>query len=264
MGAEDNLPALAPTPAPPLRHRHDGSTLLGLLAVVFGLAWLAAGTHLATVPTEAVVALALMVVGATTVVTARTDWALSRRFWPVLAGAVLALGLLALSASPSLPVGFRHLAFGSRTIAPTNWTDVPASVHGGFGQTVVDLTGLPLPMPAARTLVVDSAAGRLEINVAAGLPVVVDAQVSAGLIDIDGVATSGVHRAVHQVLDHPAATGPVLTLQVESGFGSAAIATGPVTPLTKGTDPAVPFPPKLSVPAAPKAPDALLAPAGAR
>ncbi|MDQ1369489.1 MAG: Cell wall-active antibiotics response YvqF, partial [Acidimicrobiaceae bacterium] len=224
IGRGERGAARASVPAPPLRHRHDGSTLLGLLAVVFGLAWLAAGTHVAAVSTKAVIAVALMVLGAATVVTARTDWALSRRTWPVLCGAVLALGLLALSASPSLPVGFRHLEFGARTVAPATWADVPSSVHAGFGKTVIDLTQLPLPLPEARTLAVDGAAGRLEINVPADLPVVVDARVSAGMIDIDGVTVSGVNRAAHQVL-HPTAGGPVLTIEVDSGFGSAAVTT---------------------------------------
>jgi lysylphosphatidylglycerol synthetase-like protein (DUF2156 family) len=235
-----------------LRHRHDGSTLLGLLAVVFGLAWLAAGTHVAHVSTEAVIAVALMVLGAATVVTARTDWALSRRSWPVIGGAVLALGLLAFSASPGLPVGFRHLEVGARTISPTTWDGVPSVVHSGFGKTVIDLTQLPLPLPGARSLAVDSAAGRLEINVPADLAVVLDARVSAGMIDVDGVAVSGVNRVVHQVL-HPIAGGPVLTIEVNAGFGTAAITTGSVL-----TDPP---------PSAPTAPDGgalKLGPAGPR
>jgi hypothetical protein len=236
--------------------------LLGLLAVVFGLAWLAAGTHVTHVSTEAVIAVALMVLGAATVVTARTDWALSRRSWPVIGGAVLALGLLALSASPSLPVGFRHLEVGARTVVPATWDDVPASVHAGFGKTVIDLTELPLPLPAARTLAVDSAAGRLEINVPADLPVVVDARVAAGMLDIDGVALSGVNRVAHQLL-HPAAGGPVLTIELNSGFGSAAITTGSTTPPTPTTAPADPIGPADQFgPAKPQT--ALLAPKGAR
>jgi hypothetical protein len=239
MGRRERA-ALDSTPAPPLRHRHDGSTLLGLLAVVFGLAWLAAGTHLADVSTEAVVAVALMVLGAATVVTARTDWALSRRSWPVVGGAVLALGLLALSASPNVPVGFRHLEFGSRTFSPSSWADLPPSIHGGFGRTVVDLTRILDPLPAPTTLSVDGAAGRLEISIPTTLKVILDARVTAGQIEVDGLATSGLRRIDNQILN-PSATGPSLTLHVQSGFGSVAV----ITALDKPNPPAVPTEPKV-------------------
>ncbi|HLY81398.1 MAG TPA: DUF308 domain-containing protein, partial [Acidimicrobiales bacterium] len=91
------LPATAPLPP---RHRRDSSALLGLLAVVFGLAWLAAGSHLLRVSGEAVLAVALMVLGAATVITARTDWALSRRKWPIWLGAGLVIVLIGTWTSP--------------------------------------------------------------------------------------------------------------------------------------------------------------------
>ena len=234
----DRAPVPLPPPAPPLRHRHDGTTLLGLLAVVFGLAWLVAGTHVAHVSTEAVVAVALMVVGAATVVTARTDWALSRRSWPLVGGAGLAVVLLALSASPNLPAGFRHLEFGSRLVAPQTWADVPATIHGGFGKTVVDLTALPT-LTASRTLDVDSAAGRVEVDLPADQKVILDAQMTAGQIDVNHVITSGVRRVDHQVLNTDAA-GPPLILRVQSGFGSIAITQAGALP----TIPNAPLPPK--------------------
>jgi hypothetical protein len=107
---------------------------------------------------------------------------------------------------------------------------------------VIDLTQLPLPLPEPRTLAIDGAAGRLEINVPADLPVVVDARVSAGMIDIDGVTVSGVNRVAHQVL-HPTAGGPILTIEVDSGFGSAAITTGATGPETPPSVPVAPFGP---------------------
>ncbi len=222
VGPTERIPAPAPLPALPLRHRHDGSTLLGLLAVVFGLAWLTGGTHLAHVSAEAVVAVALMVLGAAMVVTARTDWALSRRSWPLLGGAALGVALLALSVSPNLPVGFRHLEFGSRIVTPTTWAELPTTVHAGFGKTVIDLSALTTPPPTPTTLAVDNAAGRLEIVIPADLQVVVDARVAGGQIDVDGVIVSGLGRQARQVL-HPSAPGPPLTLLVQSGFGSVAI-----------------------------------------
>lgn len=232
MGYAERAAATAP---PPLRHRHDGTTLLGLLAVVFGFAWLAEGTHLASVSTQAVLAIALMVVGGATVVTARTDWALSRRFWPVLAGAAVAVGLIAYTASPGLPVGFRHLEVGSQHYAPATWTDVPATIHGGIGSTTVNLSVLPTPSPKLTTIEIDNAIGRIEIMLP-DIPVVVDAHIAAGRIAIDGVVTAGVGRDTRQTLN-ALVGGSVLTLHIRAGFGAVDI-VGPTT-----TEPPVPTTP---------------------
>jgi hypothetical protein len=243
------MPAPAPPPAPPLRHRHDGTTLLGLLALVFGVAWLLAGAHLAPVSMETVVAVALLVLGAATVITARTDWALSRRSWPLVGGAALAVTLLALTASPGLPVGFRHLSFGSRTMAPASWADVPAEIHGGFGKTVIDLSGLPA-LNAPQTLKVDSGVGRVAIYVPSDLKVDLTARIEAGQIAVNQVVTSGVRRVDDQILN-PDATTPPLTLLVRSGFGSMSIVQGSPPAPVPGVDkvptvPSVPSPPKAA------------------
>ena len=228
-----------PVPAPvalPLRHRHDGTTLVGLLAVIFGLAWLAAGTHLASVSTEAVLAVALMVVGAATVVTARTDWALSGRKWPVLGGAAVGVALLAFAASPGLPVGFQHPQVGSQTFTPVTWSELPVIIHGGFGETTVALGSLPTPLANAATTTIDNAAGRLLITLPPGLRVLLDAHVAAGEIIVNSVATSGVGHDHSEILS-PSAVGPPLTLHIKAGFSSVEIvqnsssSTGPDTPL---------------------------------
>jgi len=245
-------PARMPKPDPlPLRHRHDGSTLIGLLAVVFGLAWLAAGTHVAHVSSKAVVAVALMVLGAVMVVTARTDWALSRKKWPILAGALLALALLFVSVSHTLPVGFRHPSIGSRVIAPTSWDQVPTVIHGGFGRTLVNLASISGPLATPRTLSIDSAAGRLVIVVPENVNVALEANVTAGQITVNGdTRTAGVGRSDVETLD-PTASGAVLTLRVDAGLGSVEIsqatapgssvaATGTPTSAASTTVPAAP------------------------
>ncbi|HEX3539537.1 MAG TPA: hypothetical protein VHT75_03750 [Acidimicrobiales bacterium] len=245
-----------PVPVAPIRHRHDGSTLVGLLAVVFGLAWLAAAAHVASVSTEAVLAIALMVVGAATVVTARTDWALSGRTWPMIAGAAVAVVLL--TSSAGLPVGFRHLQFGQRTLDPSAWTDLPAVLHGGFGRTQIDLSGLPTPAPAARTFAVDTAAGRLEIIVP-NVPVIVHARMAAGQLQVNGVSSAGTDRRATETLN-PTAPGPALTLNVDAGFGSVDISQAPVGGLTpKATE----FPgAKAQLPPTPTVPTDPVSPVG--
>jgi hypothetical protein len=251
VAVRERAPKPAPTPKaaliprPPLRHRHDGSTLIGLLAVVFGLAWLMAVTRVAHVSAVTVVAIALMVVGAALVVTARTDWALSRRAWPVFGGAALAATLLAFSVSPNLPIGFQHLSFGSRNLAPSTWAALPATVHGGFGRTEIDLTGLAGPPPQPMTLAVDNAAGQIQIMLPANLKTVLQATVSAGQINVNGQFLSGVSRSVDQTLSS-ATAGPALTLKVQSGFGNTEITQLPygATPIgSTSVTPSIPKPP---------------------
>ena len=238
-------------PPPPLRHRHDGSTLLGLLAVVFGLAWLAAGTHLVDVSAEGVLAVALMVLGVAMVVTARTDWALSRRSWPVVAGGLLLAALIVSSASPSLAGDIRRLQFGSRTIAASAWTDTPPTVQGGVGETVVDLSTIREPLTAPRVLEVDGAVGNLVIRLPADLAVTLDAHIGAGSIMVNRTNVASGFRPSYTRVLNPDVGGPVLTLRVRSGVGTVRV----VAMTASGAAPAVPKVPTLpTVPAAAKDP----------
>jgi hypothetical protein len=66
--------------------------------VLFGVAWLIGATGALHVSIEGVVAVGLMLLGASLVVTGRTDWSLSRRSWPVWLGAALIAVLVATSA----------------------------------------------------------------------------------------------------------------------------------------------------------------------
>jgi hypothetical protein len=232
--------ARQPTPSLPLRHRHDGSTLLGLLAVVFGLAWLAAGTQLVDVSAEAVLAVALMVLGVALVITARTDWALSRRSWPVFAGALLLVALIVSSSSPTLASDIRHLQFGSRTITASSWTDLPATVEGGVGETVVDLSAIHDPLTAPRVLEVDGAIGNLMVRLPADLAATLDAHIGAGSIMVNRMNVASGFRPTYNRTLNPGATGPILTVRVRSGVGTVRVmaitASGTVPPVPKVPD----------------------------
>ena len=58
-------PAAPARPAPPpVRHRRDGSTLLSLLLVLVGLAWLGSATGVVGLSLETVLATVLVVLGA--------------------------------------------------------------------------------------------------------------------------------------------------------------------------------------------------------
>src|SRR5262249_23213984 len=86
-------------PPPPVRRRWDASVLAALLIVMFGVAWLIGGLGALHLSTEAVLAAGLMLLGAALVVTARTDWSLSRHAWPIMLGGALVIGLLATSST---------------------------------------------------------------------------------------------------------------------------------------------------------------------
>jgi hypothetical protein len=214
-------PPPPPRPArhssPPLRHRRDSSTVLGIVALVLGLSWLAAGTHLFAVPWRAAVAVALMVLGGAMVVTARTDWALSRRFWPVLLGGGLVVVLVLGSTSFAWP------DIGSRRYSWPTWAAMPRSISGGLGATTIDLRQLSGPPPLAQTLEVGANVGTLHILLPANLHVLVDDRSGIGGLtynkqrEIGGIAHND-----HADLD-PKAPGAALTLDIRSAIGTIRI-----------------------------------------
>jgi len=207
-------PARAARVAPPLRHRRDSSTVLGLIALILGLSWLAAATHLFAVPWKAAVAVALMALGAAMVVTARTDWALSRRAWPMLLGATLVVILALGTASIAWP------SFGDRQLGWTSWDQVPTTIDASWGHTTVSLP-IAASLTRDETVTIRDGAGFLEIRIPSSLRVHLDATVSAGSISYPGDQTSGPGQ--HVIKDLGPASGHVLYLDVRAGFGSVRI-----------------------------------------
>jgi hypothetical protein len=234
-------PELTRRTRPPLRHRHDGSALLGLLAVVFGLAWLAAGTHVLQLSAEGVLAVALMIVGATTVITARTDWALSRRAWPVLLGAGLVFALIVASVSPRFPGDMRHLRVGSRSLVFASWNEVPQNIDGSIGRTVVDFSALPQP-PTSETVQISGGVGPVEVVIPSNIHVLLHARVGFGSIKIAGSRlANGMSPSTAEDLN-PSAGGPTLSLDINAGMGPVRVVqSAPTT--SPPTAPPPPSPP---------------------
>lgn len=204
---------------PPVRHRWDASTVIGALAVVFGVAWLLDGLHAAHISVEGAVAVGLMVLGAAMIVTGRTDWSLSRRAWPVFAGGVLILVLVATSNTFGAGSGTSGLSFGSRTV-----TSVLAgqTVQGGFGNLVVDASNLT----AGQKVTIDNVAGNIRITLPAGLPAQIHAKVLAGEICVDGRNVgSGVDAAANPYL-HGSAPGPPVVVNVHEASGRIIVGPG--------------------------------------
>jgi hypothetical protein len=229
------VPSQAPPPAspPPVRHRRDGSTLIGILAVVFGLAWLMAGTHLFRVSGEAVLAVALLVLGAAMVVTARTDWALSRRSWPVWLGAALLVALLVSTVSPRFG-GLRSLRIGSQATAYPSWAQLPPTIDGSLGRTFVDLSALPGPPPQDTNLQIDGGIGSLTVQLPPNLHVKLDANVGVGRIYLNKEPLAeGFSSGVQQDID-AGAPGPVLALHIDTSGGTVRILEPDPTPPPSG------------------------------
>jgi hypothetical protein len=196
------------TPLPPVRRRWDATTVIGILAVLFGVAWLLGATHAVHVSVEAVVALGLMLLGAALVITGRTDWSLSRRSWPVWLGAAMILVLIATSSTFGVSSA---ISFGDSNPHPTH----SQTIHGGFGNVTVDASQLT----GGDTLNIQSIAGQTYVmNLPANTTVQVNAHVFAGQICIAGrEAGSGVGTSVKQTLS---GTGAPITLDIHQAFGN--------------------------------------------
>lgn len=206
---------------PPVRHRWDATTVMGALAVVFGVAWLLDAVSAAHISAEGAVAVGLMVLGAAMIVTGRTDWSLSRKSWPVFAGAALILVLVATSNTFGAGSGTSGLSFGNKVVG-----DVQAgqTVQGGFGNLTVDASNLS----AGQKVTVENIAGNIEVRLPPGLPARVDARVLAGVICIDGRnAGSGVDASAHQYLPGQPGQPGVAPVVLDVHEASGRILVGP-------------------------------------
>lgn len=132
-GPAEMLPVRA---IPPVRRRWDAPVVAAALGATVVTAWLLSAVGVLAVPAEPVMALALMILGAAVVVSARTDWSLSRHAWPVFVGLALIIGLFATSSTYGVGGAFTHLSIGNSTVTPMS----SETVYGGVGQLTVDLT----------------------------------------------------------------------------------------------------------------------------
>ena len=163
---------------PPVRHRWDSTAIIGAIAVVFGVAWLLDAVNAAHISVEGAVAVGLMLLGAAMIVTGRTDWSLSRRAWPVFAGAALILVLIATSNTFGAGSG-SALSFGNQTVSAVQ---PGQTIQGGFGNVDVNASGLT----AGQSVTVKNIAGDIRIRLPQGVPVQVNAKVLAGEICVNG------------------------------------------------------------------------------
>ena len=201
---------------PPVRRRWDASVLAALLVVVFGVAWLVGGLGAIHLSTEAVLAAGLMLLGAALVVTARTDWSLSRHAWPVMLGGVLVVGLLATSTTFGVNGALSHMSIGSMNkTAPVHG----GTVYGGIGQLKVDAT----KVAGGSTIDVQSIAGQTLISVPPGSTI--QGKVLAGQICVAGSApSSGIGAGVStSAPTDPSSTAAPITVDVHQLAGQVIV-----------------------------------------
>jgi hypothetical protein len=196
--------------------------VLGLLAVLFGVAWLIGATGALHLSIEGVVAVGLMLLGAALVVTGRTDWSLSRRSWPVWLGAALIAVLIATSSTFGLGGALRSVSFGNKTVTAT----AGSTVHGGFGNLTVTLPSITRDS----TLKVASVAGKIVIETPPESVYNLDvkSRVFAGQICVDGRnAADGLGAANQQTFytgpGSPPPGAPTLKLDVHQMFGQIVV-----------------------------------------
>jgi hypothetical protein len=193
-----------------------------MLAVLFGVAWLIGATGVLHVSIEAVVAVGLMLLGASLVVTGRTDWSLSRRSWPVWLGVGLIALLVATSSTFGIGNALSSVSFGNKSVTVS--APPTGVIHGGFGDLTVNVSNAPL---MNETLKVVSVAGRMIIDTPSttGIPpynVAVKARVVGGQICVNGKDVAhGVGVDYHSPTPAPGA--PILTLDVRQMFGQILI-----------------------------------------
>lgn len=197
-----------------MRHRWDATTVAGMLAVLFGVAWLISALGVWHLSVEAVVALGLMLLGASLVVTGRTDWSLSRRSWPVWLGAGLIVVLVATSTTFGIGGALNSVSFGNTSVTPTT----PGKIHGGFGNLTVDASHM-----TPGTYNITSIAGQTTVkNIPPNDHVYINARVVGGQICITGRdAGNGLGVHVHQDLNPAGAQ--TITLDVRQVFGQVQI-----------------------------------------
>ncbi len=198
-----------------------------MLVVLFGVAWLIGATNVLHVSIEGVAAVALMLLGASLVVTGRTDWSLSRRSWPVWLGLGLIVVLVATSSSFGARGALNNLSFGDKQVTAS----VGQTIHGGFGKLTVTLPSTT----KTGTVSIVSPAGQIVVNpppssVDANYTVLVHARVVGGQICVNGKNAANGFQAQTPTqaqptfqVGTPGANSPVLTLDVHEVGGQILI-----------------------------------------
>jgi len=216
--------------------------------VLVGLAWLLSTTGVLGVSLEAVAATALVILGGAMVVTARTDWGLSRRSWPVWVGAILIVLLASSVNGRSIADRLSSLRFGPVSSTPATWADANTTVSGFAGPVSIDLTALK-PAAGNETLRVRNTFGPITVTLPSspGYTLHIDARTSFGPVSLPPAPGTSRGRSGGVFTHETVIVGsglPTLNLNLSDGFG-------PVTVNMGSTAPTPSFPALPSTPSGP-------------
>lgn len=146
-----------------------------------------------------------------------------RARWLIIAGVVLVPVLLAASLI-KVPLAS---SFGEFSIEPTTMEQLDHSYEFGGADVRFDLRELP-PPTENRIVSIELGGGQLEVIVPSDYPIVLDAEVAAGEIDVDVAAETSLPVAaddmagvlLDQRIDLANGEEPALELLIEAAFGS--------------------------------------------
>jgi phage shock protein PspC (stress-responsive transcriptional regulator) len=202
----------APAPSPVVRTPSVlGRLVVGAAALAVGIAFLLDNAHLMHVTPRGVTAVLLGIVGVGLIV---GSWS-GRARWLIFPGLGLALVLSGMSFAPT---GFNG-RWGDAEWTPKTWDEVPAVYEHGGGNATLDLRGLEFGKEP-RTINVRTGFGNLEVVLPPDVPVVVNARVQAGNLEVLGSENNGWQQRT-TITDDPGKPGiGRLTLNLRAGFGN--------------------------------------------
>ncbi len=212
-----------------MRHRRDGSTLLSLLLVLVGLAWLASAAGIASLSLETVLATVLAVLGAVMVITARTDWSLSRKAWPVWLGLAVLVLVIASANSGGIGSSLSTLHFGPTAATPTAWVDAATPLTNFAGPITLDLRSLPVG-GGDQVLKVRDVFGPISVVVPASprYRIHIRAHTSFGPVILPGNGARAGGMFTTRTFDiGSSVSGPALTLELNDAFGPISVRQAP-------------------------------------
>jgi hypothetical protein len=200
-----------------------------LLLVILGLAWLASETGVFTISLEAALAMLLAVLGAVMVVTARTDWSLSRRHWPVWLGMGLLVVLLVSANGNAISSGLSSLHFGPVDRTFTTWPTGRTDVSNLAGPIEVDLRSLTAAGTAHdETVRIRNTFGPIDVELPANAPqtytIHVNAHTAFGPLSVPGTPSSG--GTFSNGSANWGSGKPTITLDIRNAFGPVDVHEG--------------------------------------
>ena len=193
--------------------------------MLVGLAWLGSQSSLLQISTETVLAVVLALIGATMVLTARTDWGLSRRLWPVLVGAVVLAMLLVNTNATAIKNQLSSLQFGPQSQTITTWPAAATTIDNFAGPVRVDASGLREAGTPVETMRITDVFGPIEVILPANLQyrVHVSARTEFGPVRIGETRETGHGLSFQQTDLGPPSPSPALFIEITSKAGPVSV-----------------------------------------